>query len=275
MSGALKQRVLTAAALAPVAVLLVLWLDSAAFARGIGVVFAFGLSEWARLIGLRSTWSRLALVLGNALLMGLLWEFRRPGLFEWVVLLGAAWWPIAAWWLGHYSFGAAQRRRNQGLKAVAGSLTVVPAWAAAILLHETPVLGPWWVLFVLVLVWCADIAAFFTGRRYGRTKLAPQISPGKTRAGAWGALVGSGVYACVAGAALGAKGAALALLVALSLVTVVFSIVGDLFESLIKRHSNVKDSGTVFPGHGGVFDRFDSLFAALPVFAGGKILLGL
>jgi len=275
VSGGLKQRVLTAAALAPVAIVLVLWLDSAAFALGIGVVFAFGLSEWARLIGLRSMWSRLALVLANALLMGVLWEWREPGLFEWVVLLGVAWWPLAAWWLGHYSFGAAQRRRNLGLKAAAGTLTVVPAWAAAILLHEIPVLGPWWLLFVLVLVWCADIAAFFAGRRYGRTKLAPQISPGKTRAGVWGALAGSAIYACAAGAALGERDTALGLLVALSLVTVVFSIVGDLFESLIKRHSNVKDSGTVFPGHGGVFDRFDSLFAALPVFTGGKILLGL
>jgi phosphatidate cytidylyltransferase len=274
MSG-LKQRALTAAALAPVAILLVLWLDSAAFALGIGVVFAFGLSEWARLIGLRSSWSRLSLVLANALLMGLLWEYRSEALFKGVVLAGVAWWPIAAFWLGHYSFGADQRRRHLGLKAMAGTLTVVPAWVAAIILHEIPQTGPWWLLFVLVLVWCADIAAYFAGRRYGRTKLAPRISPGKTRAGVVGALAGSAIYAAAAGAALGARQGALVLLVVLSLVTVAFSIVGDLFESLIKRHSNVKDSGTVFPGHGGVFDRFDSLFAALPVFTGGKLLLGL
>jgi phosphatidate cytidylyltransferase len=271
----LKQRALTAVALAPVAIVLVLWLDSAAFALGIGVVFAFGLSEWARLIGLRSSWSRLALVLGNALLMGGLWEYRSEALFDGVVLAGVAWWPIAAIWLGHYRFGAEHRRRHLGLKAFAGTLTVVPAWVAAITLHEIPEHGPWWVLFVLVLVWCADIAAYFAGRRYGRTKLAPQISPGKTRAGVVGALAGSAIYAAAAGAALGARQSALVLLVLLSLVTVIFSIVGDLFESLIKRHSNVKDSGTVFPGHGGVFDRFDSLFAALPVFTGGKLLLGL
>ncbi len=274
MSG-LRERVLTAVLLAPLAVVLVLWLDSTAFSIGIGVVFVFGLSEWARLIGLRSRIARLALVVVNAGLMAALWEWRTPALFEAVVLAGMAWWPLAALWLRHFSFGAERRRRFLGLKALAGTLTVVPAWTAAILLHEIPVRGPWWLLFVLMLVWCADVAAYFAGRRFGRTKLAPRISPGKTRAGVYGALAGSGVYAALAGAALGARQSALALLVLLSLVTVMFSIVGDLFESLIKRHSNVKDSGTVFPGHGGVFDRFDSLFAALPVFAGGKLLLGL
>jgi phosphatidate cytidylyltransferase len=267
--------VVTAAALAPLAIVLVLWLDNAAFALSLAVIFAFGLSEWARLIGLRSAVSRFALIAVNALLMAGLWEWRSDALFRGVVLAGIAWWPLAALWLRHYSFAADQRRRNLGLKALAGTFTVVPAWAAATVLHDIPHTGPWWVLFVLVLVWCADIAAYFAGRRFGRTKLAPRISPGKTRAGVYGALAGSAVYASCAGAALGHSRQSLALLVLLSLVTVVFSIVGDLFESLIKRHSNVKDSGSVFPGHGGVFDRFDSLFAALPVFAGGKLLLGL
>jgi phosphatidate cytidylyltransferase len=207
--------------------------------------------------------------------MAALWEWRSDELFRIVIVLGIAWWPLAALWLGHFSFAADRKRRNVGLKALAGTLTVVPAWAAAIVLHEIPELGPWWVLFVLALVWSADISAYFAGRRFGRTKLAPRISPGKTRAGVYGALLGSAAYAAIAGAALGLVAMGLVMLVALSLVTVVFSIVGDLFESLIKRHSNQKDSGSVFPGHGGVFDRFDSLFAALPVFVGGKLLLGL
>ncbi|HQX25208.1 MAG TPA: phosphatidate cytidylyltransferase, partial [Pseudomonadota bacterium] len=131
------------------------------------------------------------------------------------------------------------------------------------------------VLFVVLLVWCADVCAYFAGRRYGKARLAPRISPGKTVAGVYGALLGSIAFAVAAGTLLGARGGGLAALVALALVTVGVSIVGDLYESLIKRHSQVKDSGTLFPGHGGVFDRFDSLFAALPVFAAGKWLLGL
>jgi phosphatidate cytidylyltransferase len=273
--SALKDRVLTALVLAPIAIGMVLWLDSEAFALALAVLFTFGLSEWARLIGLRSRSSRLALVALNATVMAALWEWRSDEMFRIVIVLGIAWWPLAALWLGNFGFAADRKRRNVGLKALAGTLTVVPAWAAAIVLHQIPDHGPWWVLFVLALVWSADISAYFAGRRFGRTKLAPHISPGKTRAGVYGALLGSAAYAAIAGAALGLVATGLVMLVALSLVTVVFSIVGDLFESLIKRHSNQKDSGSVFPGHGGVFDRFDSLFAALPVFVGGKLLLGL
>jgi phosphatidate cytidylyltransferase len=271
----LEQRVITALILAPFAVALVLLPDTAAFALMLAAVFAFGLGEWARLIGLRSFASRAALVLASIAMMAALWEARAHPIFGHVVVVGALWWSVAALWLRHFEFGASERRRNAGIKAAAGVLTVVPAWAAAITLHALPERGPWWVLFVLVLIWSADIAAYFVGRRYGRVKLAPRISPGKTRAGVYGALIGSATYAAIAGRALGEENLALLLLVALSLVTVLFSIVGDLFESLIKRHSNLKDSGSVLPGHGGVFDRLDSLFAALPIFAAGKLLLGL
>jgi phosphatidate cytidylyltransferase len=273
--SALRDRVVTALVLAPVAIAGVLWLPTPTFALALGGVFVFGLTEWARLAGLRSSWSRTLLLVGSGAAMYAIWQWRSSDLLRYVVLLGAAWWPLAALWLRHTGFGAADRRRNHGIKAIAGALCVVPAWAGAVMLHGLPDRGPWWVMFVLVLVWCADIAAFFVGRRYGRTKLAPTISPGKTRAGVWGALAGSALFAVAGGIALGKASAALALLVALAIVTVLFSIVGDLFESLIKRHSNAKDSGAILPGHGGVFDRFDSLFAAMPVFVTGKLALGL
>lgn len=273
--SALRDRIRTAVLLAPVAVAAVLALPTPGFALALAAVFLFGLTEWARLSGLRSTWSRMLLLAGSGAAMYALWVWRDTGALRIVVLVGAAWWPLAALWLRHTAFGAADRRRNHGLKAMAGALCVVPAWAGAVMLHALPDRGPWWVLFVLVLVWCADVAAFFVGRRYGRTKLAPTISPGKTRAGVWGALAGSALFALAGGIALGKETVALLLLVGLALVTVLFSIIGDLFESLIKRHSNAKDSGAILPGHGGVFDRFDSLFAALPVFVTGKLALGL
>jgi phosphatidate cytidylyltransferase len=135
--------------------------------------------------------------------------------------------------------------------------------------------GHWWVLFLACIVIAADIGAFSAGRRWGRHKLAPVISPGKTREGVYGALVCSGIVGLVGGALLKVPLDRLPAIVALALVTVLFSIVGDLFESLMKRHAGVKDSGALFPGHGGMFDRVDSLVAALPVFVLGKYLLGL
>lgn len=273
-SSGLRQRAVTAALLAPLAVALVLFVPNPWFALALGLLCAFGLVEWARLIGWRSIalqW--LVGAAGAALMVGIWYGGDRT--LRGALVVGACWWPFAGLWLAHYSFGEALRKRWLSLKTIAGLLSVVPAWSAAVLLHADEPQGRQWVMFTVVLVWCADVFAYFAGRAFGRTKIAPRISPGKTRAGVFGALSAATVYAAVAGSALGQRGTGLVLLVALSLVTVAFSIVGDLFESLIKRHSKVKDSGTVFPGHGGVFDRLDSLFAALPVFVAGKLLLGL
>ena len=124
-------------------------------------------------------------------------------------------------------------------------------------------------------MWAADIGAYFSGRAFGKRKLAPQISPGKTWAGAYGALVAGVLVAGIGGWLLDVRGAQLVALALLATVTVAVSIVGDLIESLMKRHAQVKDSGSIFPGHGGLMDRLDSVFAALPVFAAGLLLLGL
>jgi phosphatidate cytidylyltransferase len=271
----LKQRILTALVLAPIAIAAVLLLDTPVFALCLGVVFALGLLEWSRLIGIRLVYPRLALVAIAVALGGIAWQYRARGGLELAVFAGAAWWMIAPFWLLNTDFAATPRKRWLSVKALAGLLAVVPAWAAALLLHGTEPRGPYWLLFVVLLVWCADVGAYFAGRRFGKRKLAPRISPGKTTAGVYGALLACAAFALAAGWWLRPAGWALATLVVLSLVTVLFSIVGDLFESLIKRHSNLKDSGTIFPGHGGVFDRLDSLFAALPVFAAGKWLAGL
>jgi len=132
-----------------------------------------------------------------------------------------------------------------------------------------------WTLLALVIVWVADIGAYFSGRSFGKRKLAPQISPGKTWAGAYGALVSGVLVTTLGGWLLDVRGAQLLALGLLAAITVGASIVGDLLESLMKRHAQVKDSGTMIPGHGGLMDRLDSVFAALPVFAAGLLLLGL
>jgi phosphatidate cytidylyltransferase len=127
--------------------------------------------------------------------------------------------------------------------------------------------GAQWLLFALCLVWAADVGAYFAGRSFGHTKLAPQVSPGKTWEGVLGGLVFAGLVAL-----WGSWWFALPALklVPVCLVVVAFSVVGDLTESLLKRFAGLKDSGTLFPGHGGVMDRIDSLTSAMPV-----LLLGL
>ncbi|MBN8482925.1 MAG: phosphatidate cytidylyltransferase, partial [Xanthomonadales bacterium] len=266
----MKQRIITALVLTPIAVALILLAPTPLFAVVVGVAFLMALWEWTRLVGLESAGPRAAYVAGAASLLGLLWVFRDGDAWTFTIALGLAWWLVALAWLRHFSFAAAPTRGNRMLKLIAGWVVVVPAWVALLLIHRSEPLGHWWALFALALVWAADTFAYFAGSRFGRTKLAPRISPGKTIEGAWGALAGGALVAMAGGWLLGERGLALALLVGAGLVAIVFSIVGDLFESLLKRQANVKDSGALFPGHGGLLDRLDSVFAAIPVFAAGK-----
>ncbi|MBL8296814.1 MAG: CDP-archaeol synthase [Rhodanobacteraceae bacterium] len=271
----MKTRTLTALVLAPTAIALILFVPTALFAAVTGAVFLYAIWEWTRLLGLRAQAARGAVVVLHALALIALW-FVRGSLAWWgVILAGVAWWSVAPLWLRHFSFGVAPTRENTALKLVIGFLIVVPAWCALLQVHAAAERGPWWALFGLMLVWVADSGAYLAGSRWGRSKLAPRISPGKTWAGVYGALAASALVGIAGSALLGISGAAMVGIFVLAMLTVLASIVGDLFESLIKRHANLKDSGDLFPGHGGMFDRLDSVFAALPVWAAGLALLRL
>jgi phosphatidate cytidylyltransferase len=268
----MKQRILTALVLAPLAIAAVLWLPTAAFMLLVGAVLLLGLWEWTRLIGLASRPLRLLVLAANGLAMAAIGYYG--GLLP-IAMVGAVWWLVALLWLGRTRIGLAARRRSQLMKLAAGSLMVLPTWAAMALLHGDGPLGPRWALFAVFLVWAADTFAYFSGSRIGGPKLAPGISPGKTWAGFWGGLVGAALICVAALPLLGLHWPALPWLLGLGVLTALASVVGDLFESLIKRHSGAKDSGALIPGHGGVMDRIDSLVAAIPVFAVGKFWLGL
>ncbi len=273
--GGLRARVITALVLAPVAIGAVLFLPSTWFALCFGLVLCYAIWEWTRVIGFRGRPLRAITVAVNGTMMALLlWLDPADWLLP-IAWVGVAWWCLAIFWLRAFDFGSAPTRRNRELKMLVGSAMVVPAWVAAWLIHREPDAGPWWTLFVLMLIWVADVSAYFAGRRFGQHKLAPRISPGKTREGVYGALAGTVLFATVAGWAIEPIPVAHGLLVVLATVTVLFSIVGDLFESLIKRHSNLKDSGSLLPGHGGMLDRIDSVLSALPIFVCGRYLIGL
>ena len=276
----LKQRVLTAIVLAPLIVALVLLTSTPLFAFLLAVIFLAGMWEWTRMAGARGRPLRAGVLLGYAILFALCWPLVRSPWWWLPSAIGCAWWLLALWWLGRVSFAASPTHGHALLKLGAGVLMVVPAWCAVVALHGGPVTyapphGPAWVILFAAIVFAGDIGAYFAGSRYGKRKLAPTISPGKTWAGVYGALASAALVGLAGGWLAHVRGWQLAAMVPLAVLTVAVSIVGDLFESLIKRHAGVKDSGAMFPGHGGVFDRMDSLIAAMPIFVLGKALLGL
>jgi phosphatidate cytidylyltransferase len=276
----LKQRVITAIILAPLIIALIFLTRASVFATLLGLIFLLGMWEWTRMAGVRSRLQRGLLLFGYLVLFALSWHVCKSSWWWLPVLAGLAWWLLALAWLAHHRFAAEPTRAHAALKLLAGAMVVVPAWCAVVVMHGDMAdphtgHGHWWVLFFALIVVAADIGAYTAGRRWGRVKLAPTISPGKTREGVYGALVCSGIVGLVGGALLKVPVDRLPAIVALALLTVLFSIIGDLFESLVKRHAGVKDSGALFPGHGGVFDRMDSIVAALPIFVLGKFLLGL
>lgn len=271
----MKQRIITALLLAPCAIALLLYVPAGWTAAVIGGLCLIAAWEWSRLSGLRSRPLRALLVALVALAMIALWFWASLPVWWIVIGAGCVWWLVAFAWLRNFAFAAAPTRENATLKLVAGALTILPAWAGLMRILVTQETPHTWAIYSLFVVWAADSFAYLAGKRWGRNKLAPQISPGKTREGVYGALVGCAVIAAIGGWLLHVRGTALLLLVLFSLIAAVFSVLGDLFESLIKRHAGVKDSGTLFPGHGGVCDRLDGVFAALPIFALSKALLGL
>ncbi len=229
-------------------------------------VLAAGAWEWAAFAGFSTAVSRMTYVAAT-LLLGFLTEqgVRTSGVYP-LMMLASVWWIVTA---ARIVF--APDRLGVGMTVVAGWLTLLPAVVAVAKLYEhLRVDGNWYFLILVSLVAAADIGAYFAGRRFGRRKLAPLVSPGKT----WEGVLGGA--AAVSAVALGwvAVGLFPSRFVLVALAVFAASVVGDLSESLFKRSVGVKDSGTLLPGHGGVLDRIDSLTAAAPVYVLGLHWIG-
>ena len=269
----LKQRVITAIVLLLVLGGVLSWPSPWAFGALMTLFMAAAAWEWARLSGYQTVASLVfaaVAMLGCALMLMAQWHLctgsaLRNAMTIWTVL-----WLLAALYLLH-SGVAIWSLIPRGLRMVAGLLGLWAAWLAVTQLHARQ--GVWYLLSVLALVWVADIGAYFAGRAFGKRKLAPTISPGKSWAGAVGGAIGVVVLAVVGASLLQEtpnlytdvlqRGGWLALLL-LALGIDVLSVLGDLLESLMKRGMGVKDSSRLLPGHGGVLDRIDSLLPVLP-----------
>ena len=266
----LATRVLTAAVLIPLTLAALFLLPPRAFGVVLLAVVLAAAHEWGRLAGFGR--GRAALFLGGVILLGA-WLLVGPAGFDhgWprgviVAVCGVA----TAFWLLVATPWVVRRwgPRSPLAMALVGWIVLAGVFVALV---ELQARSPWLVLATMAIVWIADTAAYFSGRTFGRRKLAPEVSPGKTWEGVYGALAAVAVYAVALVPLAGAAGfvgrvdaRVIALWIALALALAGISVIGDLFESLLKRQAGVKDSGSLLPGHGGVLDRTDALLAAMP-----------
>ncbi len=262
----LKQRIITGITLAALAFFSIMLLPPPWFAFcSLVVIVGIGGWEWTRLVGIKTMRVRM-LYLASLLLLAAASYLLNDYSWPIMLVLGVAWWLIVLILTAVYEPETTLYKQHVWVRYVAGFLTLVVSWWFIQKLH---LINPVWVIYLVFLIAVADIFAYFTGRAVGQHKLAPHLSPGKTLEGAAGGLAVAAIYAFSAASLTMIEAKDMPFFILLSLVVVMLSIVGDLFESMLKREMKLKDSGTILPGHGGILDRIDSLVAALPIFTIG------
>jgi len=269
----LNQRILTAIGMAVFFIGSLAYLDPYSFSILVAVVVIYAAWEWASLSGFRSYGSKFLyafFVLGVLVFLGYILGFGKTepldlhaakSLLTWLV----SWWAIALLWIQGYPSSAVLWGSRYG-RATIGLLVLVPTWMAASILVSLSK-GEWLIFVVVLIVAFADIGAYFVGSKFGKHKLAKNVSPNKTWEGFLGAILANLFLILFLGFFLKLSATGWLTLFLAVIATVLASVVGDLLESMVKRHRGVKDSGNILPGHGGILDRIDSLTAALPVFA--------
>jgi phosphatidate cytidylyltransferase len=290
----LLQRIITASILAFLVVLAVFQLHPEYFSLLIGLVALLAAWEWTALIGINSPIKRgLFLV---TLILPMLWmnfwtqflevaaqvldwpDVRNySGALEWLVIPPVLFWILTMILIRNTPEGVLKLEMKLRYKVLIGWLVLFATWM--FLSRLRAFYGSEMTLYFLVLIWVADIAAYFVGKKFGKTKLSPEISPGKTVQGMYGALIAGAVWAAAFIGYYSYRDGFVWMRVTdfilLSVLTVLISIYGDLFFSVVKRQRGVKDSGSILPGHGGILDRIDSLIAAIPLFYAGITVIGL
>jgi len=253
----LRQRVLTAIVALSI-LTVVMFVVPAIVTRAVITLLMLGAAwEWSGFIFSKENKRRFVYLLFIAILIAAIFlNLPDAGLVDIILKISLGWWLAALVWIFFFPTPIAKP-----VAWICGALVILPAWLALDLLYlQRPEL----LLFMLLIVWVADIGAYFVGKGFGRVKLASKISPGKTWEGVLGGLTAVTLLAAVGSQVLEIN---IAVLVPFCVAIAMISVVGDLTESMFKRDAGVKDSGTLFPGHGGILDRIDSVTSAAPLFA--------
>ncbi len=275
-----KQRVLTALLLAPLALAAVFFLPLAGFAIFVAVAFLLAAFEWASFCGWQRPLVKCSYVAVTALgLVGT--YFALPSALQWpigsnlfaesLIYLGILWWLIAVLLITSFNYSKVLWQHNTLLKALMGFATLIPSFGALLLLRnvdytQSPFTGAWLICILLGLVWAADIGGYVIGKPFGKHKLMPAVSPGKTVEG----LAGGMLFVLLLVTAIAAHldfPQEMTLWYCAAVLLTLLSVFGDLSESMFKRVAGLKDSGSIIPGHGGIMDRIDSLTATAPLYA--------
>lgn len=274
----LKYRLITALILIPLVIAALFMLPPKGFALVTLGVCMLAAWEWGQFAGLGSSAQRLSLAFMCGALLALM-TLSLPNYHYSVHLLPirVSLWVSLAWWCAalllvlSYPGSAGFWRNSKALRLLFGVLTIVPFFWGMVALRQhhydsDPFFGAWWLLYVMLLVWGADSGAYMFGKLFGKHKLAPKVSPGKTWEGFVGGLATSAIISLLF-SIYAPLGVAPFTLLICSVIAALASVLGDLTESMFKREAGIKDSSHLIPGHGGVLDRIDSLTAAIPVFA--------
>lgn len=266
----LKQRIITALVLAPIMIGGIFYLPLGQFKLFIAAIVTLGAWEWANLSGIQIQVGRIAYA---GMVAGLIWAIEFGGLVQEVDLLYMA----LVWWILAFVLVAFHPKLKglwgrEPVRLLMGLAILLPMWVGFVQIKSYP-FNDYLIMYVMFVVWGADVGAYFAGRTFGKHKLAASVSPGKTWEGVYGGLLVTflmalgGGYLLENNAGLSLSGTQWLLLVVITLAITFVSVVGDLIESMVKRHRGIKDSSNLLPGHGGVMDRIDSMTAALPMFA--------
>lgn len=262
----LKLRVISALVMAAVFLCALLFLPWVGFTVFTGVVFAVGAWEWAKLSGFNSLFAKagyVVIVIVSAVLLAYFSAWTSDiSLFKPMLLVACTWWALALLWVQTYP-ASAILWRPRFIRALIGGLVIIPAWLSAIYLHKLNH-GVMFICIVVLAVACADIGAYFFGRAFGKRKLMINVSPGKSWEGALGGVLVASCFAAIIAFTCDVPHFYTPFILIVPIAFV--SVLGDLLESMFKRHRGVKDSGCILPGHGGVLDRVDGLVAAIPLF---------
>ncbi len=286
----LIQRIITALIIGPLAIAAIFYLPLDYFAVLMLVVISIGAWEWGPLMNCAMATKRTFYTLSHIALIAILWNML-PLTSIWidsntlqqsavyVLWLSVAWWALSAFLIVTYPKFTLVWAKHRIIRGSFGWLTLVPTWLAFMVLRSShysldPYHGAEVIMFLFLMVWSADIGAYFSGKMLGKHKLMPNVSPGKTIEGFLGGMILACVLMIAAGNYLQWSQEQLFHAILVTILITIISVIGDLSESMLKRQAGVKDSGCILPGHGGILDRIDSLTATTPIFALCYLYLG-